>query len=115
MTAVRARGAQSRHACEADEGLDRREMQQASHMQTDQSQRLAQATAEMSSLGERRQQEDHDRMNFEQQYAAATKSCTSKVHQILGQMCGLQRIRDHLWLLLGRQTLPEDCVVSDWV
>jgi len=27
----------------------------------------------------------------------------------------LQRIRDHLWLLSGRQTLPEDCVVSDWV
>lgn len=54
-------------------------------------------------------------MTFERQYAAATKSCTSKVQQILGQMCGLQRIRDHLWLLLGRQTLPEDCVVSDWV
>jgi len=115
MTAVRARAAQGRRACSADEALDRREMQQASHRQTDQSQRLAQATAEMSSLGERRQKEDHSRMNFERQYAGAAHSCRLKVHQMLGQMCGLQRIRDHLWLLLGRQTLPEDCVVSDWV
>jgi len=60
-------------------------------------------------------EKDSERQKLQKGLRKTTAQCAADVDDILhGKMCALQRVRDGLQLMAGRNELPEDCQVSDW-
>jgi len=112
---VEAEAASSRRACSEDSFFENSEMLHASRRERDLSQELAEATAKLSVLTKAEEQKEAERRDLERKLRLSLAHCAREVHELLhDRICGLQRMRDHLWLLLGRTKLPEDCEVTEW-
>lgn len=106
----------SQRACKNEEGFAHNQMVSASHRLADLSHQMAQANSELGGLTAHSRQRDSERQKLNEKALSVASHCRQEVDRILhGKLCGLQRLRDGLWLLAGRNTLPVDCEVAEWV
>eukprot|EP00747_Dinoflagellata_sp_TGD_P208136 gnl/TRDRNA2_/TRDRNA2_81650_c0_seq1.p1 gnl/TRDRNA2_/TRDRNA2_81650_c0~~gnl/TRDRNA2_/TRDRNA2_81650_c0_seq1.p1 ORF type:complete len:807 (-),score=186.69 gnl/TRDRNA2_/TRDRNA2_81650_c0_seq1:85-2505(-) len=81
----------------------------------DMSTKLSESSSKLSMLTARRRDEDIQRKQLEKELVKETETCANEIHEaVFTRICGLQRARDHLNLLAGKEELPEDCEVSEW-